>query len=83
MIVKKINCSLAERQESQEEQHHGVWDISKYLTDFSIFSIHRGGGFVFPLAADLSPSHQAPSLPRVIVWPPEFKAGRSVCADTM
>lgn len=26
----------AERQKAQEELRHGVWDISKYLTDFSV-----------------------------------------------
>ncbi|MEQ2157819.1 hypothetical protein GOODEAATRI_005707 [Goodea atripinnis] len=57
------------------------------MKNFSLFFIQRGGGFVFPLAIDLSPSHQAPLLPRVIVWAPRVQSGpfksRSVCADTM
>lgn len=36
LIVKKVNClPLLKSQKAQEEQHHGVWDTSKYLTDFS------------------------------------------------
>lgn len=93
LIAKKVNCFPAERQKAQEELHHGVWDISKYLTDFSImkkppssfFFLRRG--FVFPPTADPSHSHQAPWLARVIVWAPRVQSepfrSRSVCADTM
>lgn len=36
LIVKKVNCfPPLKSQKAQEEQHHGVWDTSKYLTDFS------------------------------------------------
>lgn len=93
LIVKKVNCSPAERQKAQEELHHGAWDISKYLTDFSIMKNLRPffwggrGGFVFPPTTDPSHSHQAPWLARVIVWALRVQSepfrSRSVCTDTM
>lgn len=92
LIVKKVNCSPAERQKAQEELRHGVWDISKYLTDFSIMKNLRpffgeGWGFVFPPTTDPSHYHQAPWLARVIVWALRVQSkpfrSRSVCTDTM
>lgn len=55
-MLKKVNCSPAERPEAQEELHHGAWDISQYLTDFSIMKnlFFYLGGFVFAASRPVS-----------------------------
>lgn len=83
LIVKKVNCSPAERQKAQEELHHGVWDISKYLTDFSImknlrslfFLLRRGYVlFLHPPPTCHTPV-RPPDCPVSLFGPWEFKAG--------
>lgn len=83
LIVKKVNCSPAERQKAQEELHHGVWDISKYLTDFSImknlrplffFFFFREVLFFHPPPTRHTPI-RPPDWPVSLFGPWEFKAG--------
>lgn len=83
--------SPAGRPKAQEELHPGVWDISKYLTDFSIMKTFRPFlSMSSPPTADPSHSRSPPPRPRrarVIVraLPVQSRpsGSGSVCADTM
>lgn len=70
----------AERQKAQEELHHGVWDISKYLTDFSIMKKPPSlFFFVFPSHhRPVTLPIRPPWLARVIVWALRVQSGLSV-----
>lgn len=90
LIVKKVNCSPAERQKAQEELRRGVWDISKYLTDFTImknlrpFLGSREVLFFHPPPTRHTPI-RPPDWPVSLFGPWEFKAsplGAAQCALT-
>ena len=97
LIAKKVNCFPAERQKAQEELHHGVWDISKYLTDFSImkkknppsslslFFFSSGEVLFFLPPPTRHTPIRPPDWPVSLFGPREFKAsllGAAQCALT-
>lgn len=69
---KSIVFPPAERQRAQEEQRRGVWDTSKYLTDFSDVKTLRPATL---------PAPPPPDRPASLSGPRQFK-GAAQCAPT-